>query len=150
MLVSSVGVAVGVGVGLGFQRVEGNSMAMGGEEGCIKGRLQGGVSNVRDEGGEASFYTPGGVPWHGRTQTQGARSLLPWNILSNGPSTDGRMEFLCASKFSQSRNVPRFLGDQGVEMGSSFHRRGFCDRAIREKHGTCHECSRTVGVGVCT
>ena len=108
-----------------------------------------GISNERDEGDEASFYTPGGVPWHGRTPTQGARSLLLWNILSNGPSTVGGAEFLCVSRFSQTHNVPRFLEDLGAEMGSSFHRRGSRDREIGGKHGTCHECSRTVGGGVC-
>ena len=107
-----------------------------------------GVSNERDEGGEASFYTPGGVPWHERTLTQGAKSLLPWNILSNGPSTVGGAEFLCVSRFSQSRNVPRFLEGQRVEMGSSSRRQGSRDRVIGGKHGTCRECSRTVGDGV--
>ena len=55
------------------------------------------VSNERDEGGKANFYTPEGVPWHGRILTQGAKSLLPWNTLSNGPSTVGGVEFPCVS-----------------------------------------------------
>ena len=102
-----------------------------------------------DEGGEVSFYTPEGVPWHGRIPIQGAKSLLPWNILSNGPSIVGGAEFLCVSKFSQSRNALRFLEDLGVEMGSFLHRRGSRDRVIGGKHGTCRECSRTVVGGVC-
>ena len=109
----------------------------------------GGISNGRDEGSEVSFYTPGGVPWHGRIRIQGARSLLPWNILSNEPSTVDGAEFLCVSRFSQSRNVPRFQEVLGAEMGSSSHRRGSRDRVTGEKHGTCRECSKIVGVGVC-
>ena len=96
-----------------------------------------------------SFYTPGGVPWHGRILTQGARSLLPWNNLSNEPSTGGGAEFLCVSRFSQFHNVPRFQEVLGAEMGSSSRRRGSRDTVIGEKHGTCCECSRTVGGGVC-
>ena len=108
-----------------------------------------GVSNGRDERGEVSFYTPGGVPWHGRIPTLGAKSLLPWNIPSNGPSIVGGVEFLCVSRFSQFRSVPRFREDQGAEMGSSSHRRGSRDKVKGGRHGTCHECSRTVGGGVC-
>ena len=108
------------------------------------------MSNGRDEGSEVSFYTPGGVPWHGRTRIQGAKSLLPWNILSNGPSTVDGSELLCVSRFSRSRSVPRFQEDLGAEMGSSSHRRGSHDKVIGGKRGTCRECSRTVEVGVCT
>ena len=120
----------------------------GGEKGCFIGGLRMGILNERDEGGEGSSYTPGGVPWHGRIPTQGARSLLPWNILSNGPSTVGRAEFLCVSRFSRFRNVPHFPEDQGVEMGSSSHRWGSQDKVKGGKHGTCREYSRTVGDGV--
>ena len=109
-----------------------------------------GVANERGEGGETSFYTPGGVPGHGRIPIQGARSLLLWNILSNGPSIVGGAGFLCVSRFSQSHNVPHCLEDRGVEMGSSSHRQGSRDRAIGGKHGTCRECSRIVGVRICT
>ena len=116
----------------------------------VRGRvIARGISNGRDEGSEASFYTPGGVPWHGRIPIQGAKSLLPWNILSNGPSTADGSELLCVSGFSQSRNVPRFLGDLGAETGSSSHRRGSRDKVKGGKHGMCRECSRTVGGGVC-
>ena len=107
------------------------------------------MSNERDEEGKASFYTPGGVPWHGRILIQGARSLLPWNILSNGPSTVGGAGFLCVSRFSQSHNVCRFLKDLGAETGSSSRRQGSRDKVKGGKHGMCHECSRTVGGGVC-
>ena len=96
-----------------------------------------------------SFYTPGGVPWHGRILTQGAKSLLPWNILSNGLGTVGGSELLYVSRFSQSRSVPRFLKAQGAEMGSSSHRRGSRDTVKGGKRETCHEYSRTVGGGVC-
>ena len=118
-------------------------------QGVFSAEECGEVSNERDEGGEASFYTPEGVPWHGRILTQGARSLLLWNILSNEPSTVGGAEFLCVSRFSQSRNVPRFQEVQGAEMESSSHRWGSRDRVTGEKHGTCRECSKIVGVGVC-
>ena len=146
-MVSSVGVVAEVRAGSGFRRAEGNSMAMM-EERVHEGGYKG-VSNERDEGGGASFCTPGGVPWHGRTQTRGARSLLPWNILSNELGTVGGSELLYVSRFSQFRNVPRSLEDLEAEMGSSSHRRGFRDRVIGEKHGTCRECSRTMGGGVC-
>ena len=114
-----------------------------------EGRFARGISNERDEGSEVSFYTPGGVPWHGRILIRGARSLLLWNILSNEPSTVGGAEFLCVLQFSQSRSVPHVREVQGVETGSSSRRRGSRDRVIGEKHGTCRECSRTVGGGVC-
>ena len=109
-----------------------------------------GVSNEKDEGSEVSFYTPGGVPWHGRILTREAKSLLPWNTLSNGPSTVDGSELLCVSRFSQFHNVPHFLEVLGVEMGNSSHRRSSRDRVLGAKHGTCRECSRTVGGGVCT
>ena len=121
----------------------------GGEEECYQRTIAGGVSNGRDEGDEVSFYTPGGVPWHRRILTRGAKSLLPWNILSNRPSTADRSELLCVLRFSLSHSVPRFLEGQGVEMGSSSRRQGSHDRVIGGKHGTCRECSRTVGGGVC-
>ena len=136
------------GSGVGVAKGGGEFNGHGGEEGFIKGRLQG-ASNEKDEGGEASSYTPGGVLWHGKTRIQVAKSLLRWNILSNGPSTADGSEFLCVSRFSQFHSVPHFLGVQGAEMGSSSHRLGFRDRAIGGKHGTCHECSRTVEGGVC-
>ena len=122
----------------------------GGEKGCFVGGLRTGISNERDEGGEASFYTPGGVPWHGKIQIRGAKSLLPWNILSIGLSTVDGSELLCVSRFSQFHNVPRCREDLEVEMGSFFRRQGSRDRVIGEKHGTCCECSRRVGGGVCT
>ena len=147
-MVSSVVAAV-VGAGLGCRRAEGNSMAMAENEGGVVGEGNERVSNEKDREGKVSFYTPGGVPWHGRTPTRGARSLLPWSILSNEPSTVGRVEFLCVSQFSQSRNVPHFREVLGVEMGSSSHRRGSRDKVKGGKHGTCHECSRTVGGRVC-
>ena len=121
----------------------------GGKEGGMSKEDCKGFSNERDEGDEASFYTPGGVPWHGKTLSQGARSLLPWNILSNRPSTASGVEFLCVSRFSQSRNVPHCLGVQGAETGNSSRRQGFRDKVKEGKHGMCHECSRTVGGRVC-
>ena len=136
-------------MGLGFRRTEGNSMAMVETRDLSVAECEE-VSNEKDEGSEVSFYTPGGVPWHGRILTQGAKSLLPWNILSIGPSTVDGSELLYVSRFSQSRNVPHFLEVLGVEMGNSSHRRGSRDRVIGAKHGTCRECSRTVGGGVCT
>ena len=114
------------------------------KEGCEEGE-----SNERDEEDEASFYTPGGVPWHERILILGARSLPLWNILSNGPSTVGGAEFLCVSRFFQSRNVPRFREVLRAEMGSSSCRRGSHGKVKEEKHGTCRECSRTVEGRVC-
>ena len=137
-----------VGVGLECRRVKGNLMAMVEARGLSAEECEE-VSNERDKGDEVSFYTPGGVPWHGRILTRGAKSLLPWNILSNGPNTVGGAEFLCVSRFSQSHNVPHFPEDLGVEMGSSSHRRGSQDKVKGGKRGTCCECSRTVGGGVC-
>ena len=144
-MVNSIGGAVEVGV----EGEEGYSMAMVETRGVLSAEECEEVSNGRDEEDEVSFYTPGGVPWHGRIPIRGAKSLLPWSILSNGLSTADGSELLCVSRFSLFHSVLRFLGGLGAEMESSSRRRGSHDMVIGEKHGTCRECSRTVGDGVC-
>ena len=90
---------VEVGVGLGLRREEGNSMAMV-EKGVLFEEDCKEVPNAKDEEGEASFYTPEEVPWHGKTWLQVAKIPLRWNILSNGPSTADGLELLCFKIFS--------------------------------------------------
>ena len=63
------------------------------------------IRELKNMGGEGSFYSLGGVPWQWRTQFWEAKSLLRQSILFNRPGTADGMELLCDRESFQFHNV---------------------------------------------
>ena len=53
------------------------------------------IGELKNMGGEGSFYSLGGVPWQWRILLQEAKSLLQWSNPSIGQGTAIGTEFLC-------------------------------------------------------
>ena len=53
------------------------------------------IGELKNMGGEGSFYSLGGVPGQQRIPLQEAKSLLQWSSLSIGQGTAVRTGFLC-------------------------------------------------------